>query len=296
MVGFLNSHPDIFILYETGLFKPHVSRYGNALLKFAPEARRLFRTYDDIAEPYHDLNTLLAAKTGRAGYTHVGDKIISFDASLSQPRSAHKTIYMFRDVRTWLCKEQTVSYYRTDLDIVAPAIELLKYMIAARSYSGSLCIAMEDFIGSNDESIAKIETYLGVSFPKDVPWWETVGVYDQSDPKSSQNWASGHYSSKTKPSRLDTTVTLKKHPFWDAYLPMFDRYFADYGASDVSEPQRAEDIETLAKLLGHSPIPLSEVYENVDTRIYKSPEFRKKFSWRRAKYEIGRFIARRRTY
>ncbi len=294
MVGFLNSYPDVFVLYETGMGTLPVSKYGEALLKFDPDIRRLFHSHEDIGAPYRQLGALLHAKRPESKYKYVGDKFISFDPALSQPSSEHKTIYMIRDVRTWLCKEQTVSYYRTDIDIVAPAVSLLKYLIKASAYSNSIIVRMEDFLKDNANEVARIENFLGICSNSDQPWWQTIGKYPDDDPKSSQQWSWGHFSSTVKPGSLDTKVTAKPHAFWDDYIPVFNRYFETSRANPIDQDQVQTDLELANGLMKYSQLPLEDAFSNIETRMFTRKDLGSRFSLSRIKYSLARSRAKRR--
>ncbi|MCB0630489.1 MAG: sulfotransferase [Saprospiraceae bacterium] len=267
LVGMLNSHPQVFLLYETRMDKSVISKYGNQILAQLPEARKFFRNSLNIGEPYLNFASLLAEHNPKAHYRYIGDKIISLDPQETQRTIPHKVIYVLRDVRTWLCKEQIVRYYRTDLDVVPPAIDYLRYVIGSFQSPNALHIRLEDVILHNTDVFSQLSDFLGLDFSGySDQYWKGVGQYEENDPKSYVRWFAGHPSSKVKPTGLDTQVEPLSHPFWQEYLPLFDKYFEAKSTAAFSLSDMNDDLCKLDTLMNYSPLPLEQCYKNISTK------------------------------
>lgn len=261
LVGLLNSHPDIFILYETMLHQQNISKYGNQLLASCPEARECFKLTGDISEPYLKLADLLEEKLGKR-YAYVGDKFLSFNAYAAQPE-ANKVIFIMRDIRTWAAKPAIRDIYRTDIDLVRPAIGYLKYIINARRTQKTLCLRMEDMVKDSAWLAREIGDYLGLKFDEQG-WWKNVGQYAVDDPKSWQSWYKTHPSATVAPKKFDMKVELAQHPFWDEFLPVFDKYYSHNTGKAVNEKEALKDLEFIESLARYSCLPYNQLYNEIN--------------------------------
>jgi len=276
LVGMINAHPEIFIMYETRMDKSIISKYGNQFLEKYPNTRSFFKNSKDTSIPYLELSNYFK-ENNNLDYSYIGDKIISINADETQLISPHKVIYTTRDVRTWLCKEAIINYYRTDLDIVTPAIDFLKYIIIGYTSKDSIHIRMEDLITNNDQVISELSSFLDLDLNKHSnEWWKKIGDYSNNDPKKFIHWSDGHPSSKVKPSKLDTVSNLNNNNFWDEYLPLFDKYYKTDNNTNFRECIE-EDLLFLEGLKKHSPLPLNAAYKNISSEtITSSSKLKKK--------------------
>jgi hypothetical protein len=258
LVGILNCHPDIFMMYEVALHAAKISTYGNQLLARYPDCRRYFRNTAEIERPYRELaEHLNRLRPPGKPYTYFGDKLISFDTQLTSRGDAHRTIFCVRDIRTWLCKEQVVRYYRSDLDVVPVAVDYLRYLIGTRAHPNSVRVKLEDMVGANERVLVTLNRFLGVDVETHaVEWWNRIGRHDVRDPKSALKWFAGHASSRVAPGRLDTSIEIRSHPFWEE----IDHWIAKYYASDDSQPLPSSnierDLEAVEALMKYSPLRL----------------------------------------
>lgn len=257
LVGILNCHPGIFMLYETDLTRPAITKYGLQLLERLPQARRFFHLTDNVETSYRAFARFLCDHTGNE-YLYTGDKIVTMDLAKFQDVDA-KFIFPIRDLRTWLAKDTIIRYYRTDIDAVPVAIDFVRYAIDARRFPSGLCISMEDLIQENDVAVSRLGEHLELDLAARASrWWEKVGLYPSGDPKRFQTWNRGHYSSTQSPEKVDTVVELEDHPFWREILPIFDRY---HGAgAKVSKSQMRADLARLENLRVEYSAPLGELY------------------------------------
>ena len=174
------------------------------------------RTRAMICKPLSDIYQYLNKRDEAFEYEYFGTKINSLDPHKTQKVNGHKVIFMMRDVKSWLIKESIIKIYRTDLDVVVPATEYLKYIVKTSKYTHTYRLWMEDLIEKNDEVIANLSEYLDISLtPYTDKWWKIITNWDTDDPKSAFRLGHVHHSSKVKPKRLDTIFELKNNPFWD---------------------------------------------------------------------------------
>lgn len=264
LVGILNCHPKILILYETYMNQTRISNYGNQVLGRYPEARRLFYNSHDIGEPYKKFLSYLE-KQFNVSYAFFGDKLIDFHADKT---NAYPTIFTMRDIRSWLCKEQIIKIYRTDIDVVPAAIDYLNYVVLAYMRLDSLPIWLEDIIESDFEVLKLISNFLKVDLQSHASeWWKKIGCYSNRDPKSMCRWYSVHPSSKVQPTSLDTEYELSSHPFWDEMLSIFESYYRTQPSSQVLS-KAEKDVAALENLRKYSPLPIRKCYTRIKTKRF----------------------------
>ena len=178
LVGMLNCHPDIFILYETALYEPHITRHGKRFLAQYPDARYLFRSSEDISYLYSQLREFLAAKGYR--YKYVGDKLPGLDPEFLGTLGAFKVIFTVRDVRTWLCKNLVVRKYVTEHDIVPSAIDYCACFLNSFKLSHAFHVRMEDLIANNGTLIQGMGQFLELDLHDHLKtWWDKIEITDK---------------------------------------------------------------------------------------------------------------------
>lgn len=261
MTGILNCHPEIFILFENYVAQSAITKYGHQFLERYPGARSFYRTEKDYGKPLLDIFNYLGDVEPDFNYHYAGTKINSLDPGITQREKSHKIIYMMRDIRSWLVKESIVKLYRTDLDVVVPAIEYTKYIIQTGDYAHSKPVWLEDLILKNDEILQNLSEYLGVDLTVHADeWWKKIAKRPENDPKNVFLLNHVHHSSRIKPEKIDTEFTLKQVPFWQKLLPVFNRYYLNRDITAVPAEQRARDIACLDELKTYSPLPITECY------------------------------------
>lgn len=264
ITGILNCHPEVFILFENYIGQPIITKYGNQLLERYPEGRPFFRSADDYGKPVMDFFEYLKEKEPDYAYKFAGTKINSLDPGFTQQGKNHKVIFMMRDLRSWLIKESIIKYYRTDLDIVLPTVEYLRYILKTTLYENSLRVRMEDLIQHNSETIRKLSEFMDLDLtPHTDKWWEKIGNWHHSDPKSVFRLNHVHHSSRIEPEKLDSEVELKDHPFWEEATEIFDTYFRTDDTIHFSEEQVHKDLERVDDLLRFAPLPFTDAYADV---------------------------------
>ena len=262
MVGMLNCHPEIFILYEVNMAKSEISHYGSTLIDKYPDTRHMFHSSGDMvlnyAKLYHWCNEKLT------GYRYVGDKFACMDVDLIEKLKLIRTILTCRDIRTWLCKKGTIKNYRTDIDIVRPAIDYTAFLIKSFTLNKCIRIRLEDFIEKNNLTIRNISQFLEIELlPWVADWWKKLGTWSEDDPKSVLRWFDAtHASSYIRPNVLDTFSEIASHPFWDEILPIFDKYYFNL-TNEFDHNELERDAARLEKLTKFSPITLRKGYRKI---------------------------------
>ena len=264
ITGILNCHPEIFVLFENYLAQPIITKYGNRLLSRYPEARKFYRTEEDYGKPVRELFEYLKEREPEYRYRYIGTKVNSLDAGFTQKVREHKIIFMMRDLRSWLIKESIIKYYRTDLDVVVPAVEYLRYILETHLYTHAARIRMEDLILQNEATIGKLSEFLKLElFPHSAEWWDKIGNWDEKDPKSVFKLNQVHHSSRMEPEKLDSEVELTDHPFWEEALELFDTYYFTDEPFRFNEDKIKKDLVRVDKLLRYSPLPFTDMYKEV---------------------------------
>lgn len=270
ITGILNCHPEIFILFECYLGQPVITKYGSQLLNRYPEARRFFRSEVDYGLPVKEFFDFLSEKETNYSYKIVGTKVNSLDPEFTQRGRNQKIIFMKRDIKSWLLKESVIKRYRTDIDIVVPAIEYLDYLVKSYSIPQSYHLWMEDMIEKNDEILSDLSGYLGINLDVHAQnWWEKFGKHEKSDPKSVFRLNNVHHSSRIKPEHLDTSYILIEHPFWDDVGKIFDKYYdkrSDNPKFKIN--QIDEDLQRIKDLKKYSPLLLNDCYSEALTKRF----------------------------
>ena len=270
VVGILNSHPAILVLYEA---------YLNRHDPLTPRRVELQKTYPDLSASLEAASgwceTYVRAaeyfeKRGHC-YRYFGEKMLSRLLSQEQMRLAgdSRVIFVARNLRTWLCKNIVVSAFIQSEDLAAKAVKYADDLLQSYLWPKCLRVRMEDLIHHNEMVLAALSEFLGLELARTAStWWDTIGEYPPGDPKRAINWWSHHDSSRLKPTREDTGATLKSHPFWDAILPVFDKYFqsptAAFSAGEVEADR--------GKLRAILPCPLKheDLYEAVSSVSFGS--------------------------
>lgn len=255
LLGMLNCHPDIFLFYETDLYKNIPSKYSRRFLETYPDARYLMGHQDDVGVPYEQAREFLRRK----GYDFkiIGDATHELDFSLDKLKK-YRVIYIIRDIKTWLRKDGVVITYTSRKDIVPAARDYTISFLQSFLLPDILHIRMEDIIQDNQGVIDKMSGFLGIELNLGK-WWEKIDK--QGNPKKAQRWWEGHPSSLTEPKKVDVNIEIKSHTFWDTMLPIFNKYYQNL-EKDFSPEEINHDVEELRKLNKLSPVGLTSIYSN----------------------------------
>ncbi|HAC16076.1 MAG TPA: hypothetical protein DCE78_09055 [Bacteroidetes bacterium] len=267
----LNSHPEIINLFEVYMAQAQITKYGHQFIDKYPYSRTYFRDDADYGAPIIDFFNHYSNQNPEYRYKFIGTKINSMVVGLTVKVHPYKTIYTYRDVRSWVIKHSIKKLYRTDLDIVNPIISYLTFILKGYKYPNILKIWLEDLVLKNEEIFTKLSEYLDTDFSKHKEnWWGKFGHYDQNDPKSAFLLEHVHYSSHVQPNQLDTKYTLADIPFWHDVNSIFDKYYLQ---SDVVDQSQIEhDLIKIEKLRKYAPISINDAYIHLQTERIGDPK------------------------
>ena len=272
LVGLLNSHKNIFVMYEVDLKNNFISKYGKQILRALPNSRSFFNEFKSEDFLYEKFYDVLNNSKFNDAINFFGDKLLKSDFRVANNIKNSNTIFMVRDIKTWLCKKSVRDSYMTNLDIVSPSINYLIYLIYSFEVKQSIRIKMEDFILKQEKIIEKIAGFLKVDKKSfDKKWWSKLGKYNNNSIKNHIIWYKRHLSAHTRPSRLDVQVKLSEHKFWKDYLPIFEKYYKNLD-NNFTKREIKKDIDFLENLrLEYGLIPLDEAFIKYEQNNFKDP-------------------------
>jgi len=236
MVGFLNSHPDIFVGYEMRIPTARPSKYAIKFLAKYPETRKFFHYDADYASAYRKLADWLAARG--FSYKFFGDKSPNLDPPGLAAIAAHPVLFMVRDIRSWLAKDGVIQIYQSKHDVTPCAIAYTDILMRSHLLPNVLHVGMSEFFSDLARVKHKIADWLGADlagFRDD--WWASVGNYALDDPKSALNWWKGHPSSTMAPAVEDTRFELRSPCPLGPVFDLFDKYVEGrrFGSREVND-------------------------------------------------------------
>ena len=251
IVGMLNSHPEIFVLYEANPNQAQgLSNRGARVRGALPRHADAFHSRAGLVGALPRAIGTLLAELGHP-YRYFGDKVLSYlmtDGQFAQMGAA-SVIYLVRDLRTWLCKNAVVDYFVQEAGVAGRAVMYVSNFLRSFLLPKVLRISMDEMIHQNHAVLVRMGEFLQLPLlPHAKRWWKHVGKYEAGDPKGAVNWWKGHDSSMLRPRTEDTRAVLRPHPFWEKILPIFDRYYGDLSAThDPAQVQR--DRQALQEIL-----------------------------------------------
>jgi hypothetical protein len=261
MVGILNSHPKIFILYECFLDN---RKYQKAvkIYNFLPNTPKKIRVQEgDSLEVMKEK----LCNTFNSKYKYIGDKIPvmgnfeDIDARLKE-HSKHKVVFTTRDIKTWLVHPTTRSYYKAGKNIIEPAAHFIYYLMNARKYENCLVVRIEDLFTDIPGVLTSIGKHLALNHKPMQGWWDKIGKMQDPLKDKMIPWWNGHTSSLVKPVKKDIIVETNDHEIWEEILPTFYKYY-DY-TREVSDSEFESDVCKLKELAKRAPIPVKDCYRN----------------------------------
>jgi len=252
LVGMLNCHPEIFLLYETELYQPHISRHGKRFLTQYPDARFLFRGSMGLYPLYSQLKEFLRDKG--YSYKYVGDKLPGLNGNFHTSLNTFKVIFSARDIRTWLGKDSVIRKYQMKEDVIPAAIDYSICFLKSFNLSHVFHVRMEDLISQNEILLKKLGEFLSLDLNRHIQkWWQKIPITDKNNPKASDPWWETHVSSLRQPQKNDTITQISEHPFWNEILPIFDKYYQNL-EGDFTSSEIESDTATLLHLKKYSPL------------------------------------------
>lgn len=257
MVAILNSHPDIFVLFECFLDErgPHK---GNKIYEFFKKTPKDLRV--QIGDSVNIMKNKLC-QTFPKKYRYIGDKnpmigtFSDIDRRLKE-YSEHKIIFTVRDIKTWLAHTYTRTFYGAEKDIVSPAVHYIYYLMKAREEKNCLVVRMEDLFCNPEDVLLSIGKHLDVKHEPMRNWWETLENTGDKTKDKMIKWWNAHNSSKVSPKKHDISVEINNNKIWNNIIPLFNKYY--YNQKNCLD----DDIEKLKYLLKTDPIPFRDCYED----------------------------------
>lgn len=272
LVGLLNSHPSIFVMYEVALKNSLISKYGKEIIYHIPETRRCFNEFENEENLYLNFFDILEKLNYKDKIKYFGDKLLRNEFIIGNKMSSCFTIFMVRDIKTWLCKPQIIQQYMTNVDILTPSITYLKYLIESFKVERSLRLKMEDLVIDQDKVIKKISNFLELDSDSfDKKWWYRLGKYEENSIKSKITWYSKHLSSHTKPSELDTTAKISDHKFWKDYLLIFNKYYENLEMKFDNDEIEDDLYKLIALKEKYHLIPLNDAFSEYQFKEKQYP-------------------------
>lgn len=269
LVGMLNCHPEIFLLYENELYQPHISRHGKRFLSQYPDARFLFRSFEDLQALYSQLREFLRGKG--YSYKYVGDKLPGLNADFHVSLNAFKVIFSVRDIRTWLGKDLVIRKYGMKQDVIPAAIDYAICFLENFKLSHVFHVRMENLISQNEVLLKEMGEFLSLDFNQHIQnWWKKIPITDKNNPKASDPWWETHDSSLRQPQENDTVTQISPHPFWEQLLPVFDKYYQNLRGFSPSEID--QDITTLLHLKEYSPLSPQQAFTHRESHSVSQSE------------------------
>ncbi|MCG3139082.1 MAG: hypothetical protein HJJLKODD_02960 [Phycisphaerae bacterium] len=288
MLGLLNCHPEIFILFEVQLAGGEISSYGRQLLEAFPQVRAYFRPSEDYGQPYRQLRQYFAGR--EHCYRYLGDKIPTLRTGLLQAVQNYPVIFMVRDLRTWLGKNSVIYDYYLEPDVVPAALAYVRLLMQACTLPQVLVVRMEDLLHDPAATMRQLDRFLKLDVSAHaVEWWSKISALSENDPKTALPWWKVHPSSLLPPAAEDTQTILNDHPFWDHILPIFDRYYQQPVSVDAE--QLRADRRRLARLGQSGVVPLQDLFRHLHSVSFKrSGEDGRRAGYRPATLQQGRLV------
>jgi hypothetical protein len=273
LLGLLNCHPQIFLLYETCLFNSLISKYGKQLIQHDIEWRKYFYNTSNIESNY----VAAAEKILRNKYKYFGDKIISLDHSLLKNRDTFK-IFTTRSLLTWLCKPSVIAAYRTDIDVIRPSIDFTIFLIECKKIDRSITISLEDFIYRFEQTVYRLSSFLNIEINEiSENWWSDVDAF--VGVKAMQKWQRSHPSSLIPLNSEDTTAEMGSDEDFNNIVQIFNKYHKNTECLFPTNEMN-DDIRYLEACRGKRMVPLIAAisrheYRSVSVGNHRNSFFKK---------------------
>jgi len=265
MVGILNCHPEIFVAHEWFLDSV-CTKYGLDFFRhYRVDERERLKKKKPIASSFQNFIRVLL-KNGY-NYKYAGDKwprIGSYkviDKRIVEMKDIY-SIFMIRDLRTWLQHKMVLNIYKCTDDITDLAIRYVYYFVKSFLLPKCLRISMEGMIQYPNITVKQVADFLKVEDIYMQGWWDKVGKQEDNN-KKLHKWWERHTSAVIEPKHLDIEVDIKEHSFWSDILPVFDKYYNNLN-SVFEDNAIIDDINYLISLSKKwNKVSANELYNTV---------------------------------
>ncbi len=258
------------------------TRHGRHSYLFDPNIKKSMRRHSNasVGILFESIATQFAK--AKYKYKYFGDKW----AELGTPNQLEarikdfyncpeiRTIFAVRDIRTWICHNRISKIYSNTENIVPTAINYLYYFVSSFKLQNNICIKMEDMFTNSEKVLSRIDKFLRPvinnfrSYGNE--WWNRVGSpkYGYNTfPKTTHKWWIHHSSARVKPQRAHIEVKLKSNAFWDAVLPVFDKYYNL--TTEISVNEIDKDLQKILEFKNKYSVSIKDCYEKILYNDYK---------------------------
>ena len=251
------------IFYDVDFSKPSDLDRNRDITAAFPESAVFFSTgvnsgIRDKLEKFEEIYPSLRKKFPR----FLGVKVPSLTPGLFAESVDLQIVLCVRDIRTWLCKNSVIEHYfsrHMDVNIVPTAIEYAVFLLSSFECNRILRLRMEDLpLDDGKHWPRALADFLDIESSVYENWWERRDIVKSG--ASYSNWPWLHESAFLKPRIQDTEASLLSHPFWDALLPIFDKYYRAGGGS-FSREEISEDKHCLTSMLERFEVRHADIYE-----------------------------------
>lgn len=249
LMGMLNCHRDIYLEGELFGHKKSMNRFKRDHPKAVASCNMTSRT-----KFYKDYIRYLRNSKRIDNYRYVGEKIATLSFNDFLEIKNHKSVFICRDIRTWLAKPALPNIPACKKKKWATQFAVEYTAMLIRSFGLSKCyrIKMEDMLADNSRILKEIGNFIDMPLISDLDkWWERMGKYDDpNDPKGKMEWWDKQPSSLLGPSKDKRDVKVEinpKHVMWKTILPIFDKYYNNMDKK-FSPAERKKDLRVLAKV------------------------------------------------
>jgi hypothetical protein len=226
-VAVANAHPSVFCLFEADFSGAADHARNTDLANLLPEARPLFQSDQTFAASLMEIGARLDAHGWR--YERIGTKVQGIRPDLLPRLGELPVLFMVRDVRRWAVKNRIlrdVIGARTATNIVPHLISYARYFLDSFRLAHCIRLRLDDVLSTDATVFPRaIAALLKLPQPSFEAWWNAATAWKATAPKNYSDWIDGHTSAFLPPLLNDTISQLANHPFWDAFLPVFDKYF-----------------------------------------------------------------------
>lgn len=281
IVGMLNCHPKIFIMHEWFVDKK-ATRHGKYAYLLDPNIKKSMRRYSN--------NTICALFKSMAAqflkakynYKYFGDKWAEL-GSIAQIETRIKefydfpeikTIFTIRDIRTWVCHNRINKMYNNSENIVPTAVDYVYYFILSFKLKNNIHIKMEDVLINHPAVLKKIDKFLLPTVRNfklhGGEWWKKIGLLKygyNTFPKTAHKWWLHHASARVQSRLPHIEVKIKSNDFWNAMLPIFDKYYNSTSKMSIDEID--QDLVTILEFKNKYVASLDDCYEKILYNDYR---------------------------
>lgn len=246
-VAVANAHPFAFCLFEAD-FSAAADHARNAdLVRLLSEARPLFQSEKPFSVSLTEIGAQLAAHGWR--YERIGTKVQGIRPDLLPRLGELSVLFMVRDVRRWAVKNRIlrdVIGARTATNIVPHLVSYARYFLDSFRLAHCMRLRLDDVLSTDATVFPRaMATVLKLPQPSFESWWTAATAWKTTAPKNYSDWIDGHTSAFLPPLLNDTISQLATHPFWDAFLPVFDKYFQapekTFASAEINRDQQHLD-------------------------------------------------------